>query len=151
MALRPRRFQFGFASGSRARRAGIGLLPICCFQASGLAERDRLALKPTPSVVLGGGSAIIVVIRLSPLTETVPKASVPKGTKSIEIRRAMPVRGYVWDGVARIGLSYYRRELANAICECTLSRTPSFRGSTRGGGFGCGRANATHLEYRNPG
>src|SRR5271154_4654973 len=78
MALRPRRFQFGFASGSRARRAGVGLLPICCFQASGLAERDRLALKPTPSVVLGGGSAIIVVIRLSPLTETVPKARFQK-------------------------------------------------------------------------
>src|SRR5271167_2053597 len=75
MALTPRRFQFGFASGSSARRAGMGLLPIFCFQASGLGPAERLcALKPTPNVVLGGGSAIIVVIRLSPHTETVPRA-----------------------------------------------------------------------------
>src|SRR5271168_2103132 len=133
MALRPRRFQFGFASGSRARRAGMGLLPICCFQASGLAERDRLALKPTPSVVLGGGSAIIVVIRLSPLTETVPKASIPKESSQSKSGVHLPVRGYLWDGVARIGLSYYRRELANVVARAP-SRTPSFRGSTRGGG-----------------
>src|SRR5579863_5633074 len=97
MALRPRRFQFGFASGSRARRAGMGLFPICCFQASGLAERDRFALKPTPSDVLGGGSAIIVVIRLSPLTETVPRVPIPKESSQSKSDVHLPVRGYLWD------------------------------------------------------
>src|SRR5713101_8138253 len=62
-ALIPMRSQRGFGSGSRARRAAIGFVPIACFHAWGLDMRPRLASKPTPIVVLRGGSAIMVVIR----------------------------------------------------------------------------------------
>src|SRR5208283_5651991 len=64
MALMPTQFQRGFASGSSARRAGMARVPICCFQASGL-ERPRKASKPTPMELLGGLSAIIVLIRFT--------------------------------------------------------------------------------------
>src|ERR1700741_1612621 len=79
MALTPTRPQFGFASGSNAKRAGICLLPICRFHASVpvTVERPRPALKPTPSNVLRGGSTIIVVIRLPPHAKIPPGDSIP--------------------------------------------------------------------------
>src|SRR5436190_10494038 len=65
-ALRPIRFQLRLGSGSVARRALIGLVPMACFQASRFCGALRFASKPTPSrVTLGGGSAIIVVIPLA--------------------------------------------------------------------------------------
>src|ERR1700690_2786482 len=64
MALRPTQFQPGLASGSRARRAGTALVPMCSFQASELG-RPRMASKPTPMELLGGRSAIIVLIRFT--------------------------------------------------------------------------------------
>jgi hypothetical protein len=78
MALAPTRPQFGFCSGNKARRAGMGLVPICAFQASVLGVRPRLALKPTPSAVLRGGSAIIVVIPLAASCEDSPANLVPR-------------------------------------------------------------------------
>src|SRR5438132_56864 len=65
-ALSPMRSQRDLGSGSRARRAGIDLVPMAFFQAWGFAERLRFASKPTPIVVLRGGSAIMVVIRVPP-------------------------------------------------------------------------------------
>src|SRR5215471_14140261 len=81
MALNPMRCQLGFASGRRARRAGTCLLPMCCFQASGLPGRLRLEPNPTPSDRLVGGSAIIVVIRLRPLANITPAASIPENRR----------------------------------------------------------------------
>ncbi len=65
-ALSPMRSQRGLGSGSRARRAGMDLVPMAFFQAWGFPERPRFPSKPTPIVVLRGGSAIMVVIRLPP-------------------------------------------------------------------------------------
>src|SRR5207302_1342178 len=65
-ALRPIRFQLRLGSGSVARRALIGLVPMACFQASRFCGVLRFASKPTPSrVAFAGGSAIIVVIPLA--------------------------------------------------------------------------------------
>src|SRR5882762_324772 len=60
-ALNPMRSQRRLGSGNRARRAGMDLVPMAFFQAWGFAERLRFASKPTPIVVLRGGSAIMVV------------------------------------------------------------------------------------------
>src|SRR6266436_4539599 len=65
-ALSPMRSQRGLDSGSKARRAGMGLVPMAFFHACGSLERPRLASKPTPIVDLRGGSAIMVVIRVPP-------------------------------------------------------------------------------------
>src|SRR5256885_8617107 len=65
-ALRPIRFQLRLGSGSVARGALIGLVPMACFQAWRFCGALRFASKPTPSrVVFAGGSAIIVVIPLA--------------------------------------------------------------------------------------
>ena len=53
-------------SGSNARRAATGLVPMAFLQACGSPARPRLDWKPTPMVVLRGGSTIIVVIRVPP-------------------------------------------------------------------------------------
>ena len=122
-ALKPSRFQFGFASGKRARRAGIGLLPMCCFQASGARGSPWYTLNPTPIEVLRGGSAIIVVIRLPPRADVYPDTSVPKGTEVVKIGTCVvPVREYFGGRVLRIGLSYYRRVLANVFASALSTR-----------------------------
>jgi hypothetical protein len=59
---------------------------MCCFQASGLPARLRLEPNPTPSDLLVGGSAIIVVIRLPPLENIYPATSIPGGS-TLEIAR----------------------------------------------------------------
>src|SRR5579883_510630 len=107
-ALTPTRCQLGFASGNRAKRAGTGLVPMCCFQASGLPARLRLELKPTPSDLLVGGSAIIVVIRLPPRARIRSAEAIQRrGNRSLEIRTCeLPVREYLVGMDPRIGLSY---------------------------------------------
>src|SRR6266852_1914865 len=65
-ALKPMRSHRGLESGSKARRAATRLVPMAFFHAWGSPERPRLASKPTPIVVLRGGSASMVVIRVPP-------------------------------------------------------------------------------------
>src|SRR6266850_2884428 len=65
-ALKPMRPHRGLESGSKARRAATGLVPIAFFHACGSPERPRFASKPTPIVVLPGALTIMVVIRVPP-------------------------------------------------------------------------------------
>src|SRR5450631_1460782 len=117
MALRPTQFQPGLDSGSRARRAGTARVPMCCFQASALAERPRWASKPTPRWLLGGGSTVIVVIRFTAPDRMFiqrPDSREP-GFFVNEKTCALPVREYLGRERVRIGLSYYRRVFANVL------------------------------------
>src|SRR6516225_5593679 len=78
--------QLGFGSGSSPKRAGTGLVPMCAFQASRFVARPRLASNPTPSEVLRGGSAIIVVIRLPPHSEIGPLTRSPRESSFLRLR-----------------------------------------------------------------
>src|SRR5579864_6746470 len=102
-ALNPTRRQLGFASGNRARRAGTCLVPMFCFQASELAVRPRLALNPTPSDLLVGGSAIIVAIRL------LPRAKIRPGTST------RMHRSFDFSSTERVNYQYERTEGVRAL------------------------------------
>src|SRR5215472_17089757 len=106
MALSPTRCQFGFASGRRARRAGTGLVPMFCFQASGLPARLRPELNPTPSDRLVGGSAIMVVIRLPPHARIRSTAAILAIAHWRSRTCVLPVREYLAALGRLIGLSY---------------------------------------------
>src|SRR6266852_8474483 len=82
-ALTPMRSQRGLDSGSSASRAGIGLLPMAFFHACGSPERPRFPSKPTPIVVLRGGSAIMVVIRVPPREISGPQTGIVLGFQAI--------------------------------------------------------------------
>src|ERR1700747_750895 len=69
-ALIPTLFARDSPSGSIARRAGMGLVPILFFQAGSCPKAERRLLSsPTPIVVLLGGSKIIMVIPLLPASK----------------------------------------------------------------------------------
>src|SRR6266404_305544 len=118
-ALRPMRFQRFLPSGNNAKRAGTGLVPIVVFQAS-FRVRPRPASKPTPRrVPLVGGSAIINVIRVLPSsrfrsanTGFLGRPSLPEFAGQ-EQKCACVKQSTNGAGAARIGPSYYRREVAN--------------------------------------
>src|SRR5579883_1526616 len=115
-ALTPMRSQRGFSSGSSAKRAAIGRVPIAFFQASGFPARRRFS-NPTPRVVSGGGSAIIVVIRAASAGPSPVRSSADSAPRALQTLRKLrdpyQYQSTDADSVARIGLSYQRREVAN--------------------------------------
>ncbi len=118
-ALTPIRSQRLSPSGSNANRAGTGLVPMAAFHAS-FRARGRFASKPTPRrVPLVGGSAIINVIRVLPSsrfrsanTGFLGRPSLPEFAGQ-EQKCACVKQSTNGAGAARIGPSYYRREVAN--------------------------------------
>src|ERR1700676_3227228 len=115
MALAPTVFQAGLPSGKSASRAGIGRVPIFCFQAWGSPGRPRPLSKPTPRELFCGGSAIIVIVirfnRLSGNLFRILNSHKPR----LHLRHtlAFTVREYSGGGTAGIGLSNKNRKFAH--------------------------------------
>src|SRR6266850_1242277 len=82
-ALSPIRSQRRLPSGNNASRAAIGFVPMLFFHAWESPERPRFASKPTPIVVLRGGSAIMVVIRVPPREISGPQTTIWTGNFNI--------------------------------------------------------------------
>ncbi len=103
----PTRFMRDSPSGSNARRAGIGLVPIFFFQACGSEAGRREESSPTPSrVLLNGRSEIMVVIRLPASVIVLVRYSlgVRLGKLGVSLSKAPDVRSHNTSVLMRLDL-----------------------------------------------